>query len=85
MVMVGMFSVIMMIIGGILIADSLESGFVVVAFGIILFLVLLGFAGFIIGIGFIFASVIAVAGLVVHFAETIKMRTSENNKLTKSV
>lgn len=85
MVMVGMFSVLMIIIGGILIADSLESGFVIVSFGVIFFLVLLVFAAFNIGVGFVLAAVIAVAGLVVQFAETVKMRASENAKITKSV
>ena len=46
---------------------------------------LLGFAAFNIGIGFVLAAVIAVAGLVVQFAETVKMRSSENAKITKSV
>lgn len=84
MVMLGMFSVIMVIIGGILIADSLESGFVIVSFGIICFLVLLVFAGLYIGAEFVLATAISVAGLIVHFAETVKMRATENAKITKS-
>ncbi len=85
MVMLGMLSVVMIIIGGVLIADTLESGFIILSFGIILLLALLALVTFYIGIGFVLATVIAIAGLVVHFAETVKMRSSENAKLTKSI
>lgn len=85
LLMLGIFSVIMTIIGGILIADSLESGFIIASLGIILFLILLIFAAFKIGIAYSLLSLIAVVGVVIHFAETVKMRFSENAKITKSV
>ena len=84
-VLLGIGSVIPATIGGILINDSIESGFALVAFGIIFFLAWLIWIWWALGISMFLGAVLTVAGVIIYVIEAFFMRNNKNIKITKSI
>lgn len=85
LVLLGMLSILLISVGGILVGDNLESGFIILAFGIISFAILLLILVLTIGSSFAFITFITMLGLIIHVAETLIVRIRENDKIIKSI
>lgn len=83
--MLGMGSVITIAVGGILVADNLESGFVILAFGIIFMLVWLFLICFNFGFWLLCSAVFTDAAVIIYMSQSILMRRKGEVEILESV